>query len=272
MAKFLSDDLPPDEWQKRRNLQFSSGDPDGGIDPTAPIWALNDGMPSAEWQRARARQIAGAPATPQLTAKPAAARTPAAAYTKRDAARDLGAGLVLDQLGVGEQKGRPPSYDVTYGYGAFVPQGTKALTEMSFAEVASLQREMLQRQAGAKLSSSAAGKYQFLDDEVERLRKKLGLKETDRFTPGVQDMMAREILYEKGCGDFLSGKIDGRTFQDAIAPKWASVPMSETGKSYHGQPVGMTTDQMQAILAQSKAEAQRRAAEASVDPYGHRWR
>lgn len=261
MATFLDDDLPTDEWQKRRGLQVGSGDPNGGIDPAAPTWVLNDGMPSAEWQRVRAQRAVGA--------KPVAAP---ATYSKRDAARDLGAGTLLDQIGIGEQKGRTPSYDVTYGFGAFVPEGSKKLTDMTFREVAALQKEMLRRQAGADLRSSAVGKYQFLQGEAERLRVKLGLKETDRFTAGVQDMMAREILAEKGYGDFLTGKIDGPTFQARIAPKWSSIPEPSTGKSRHDQPLGMTTQDMQRVLAKSRLEAQERITTFNADPYARRWR
>ena len=143
---------------------------------------------------------------------------------------------------------------------------------MTFDEVAALQKDMLKAQAGAKLRSSAAGMYQFLGPEAERLRKKLGLKGSDRFTAGVQDMMAREILDEEGYGDFLAGKIDGKTFQKEIAPKWASIALPGTGMSHHGQPVGTATDEMQAVLAAAKADAERAITEQKADPYQQRWR
>lgn len=288
------------EWQKVRGLQAAeapltgvigqdglrggSGDDDLSLSPSqlgSPQQSEFRGAQAAASLFGRGvAALSGDHAPPGVRSKPAAPApavpvsqaAPARVYTKRDAARDLGAGRLLDQIGVAEQKGRQPSYDVTYGYGAFVPEGAKKLTDMTFAEVAALQGEMLQRQAGAKLRSSAVGKYQFLDDEVERLRKKLKLQPADLFTAGVQDMMAREILAEKGYSDFLTGKIDGLTFQARIAPKWASIPVSSMGKSYYGQPVGVTTDEVQAVLAESKAEAQRRMVDLNADPHGRRWR
>ena len=85
-------------------------------------------------------------------------------------------------------------------------------------------------------------------------------------------MMAREILAEKGYSDFLAGKIDGPTFQGRIAPKWASIPEPSTGKSRYGQPAGMTTEEMQAVLTKSRMEAQDRMVKFNADPYARRWR
>lgn len=106
MAKFLSDDLSPNEWQRRRDLQVETGDPNGGIDPNAPVWALHTNLPSEKWHRVRALQASG---SPYVATSPPQRST----YTKRDAARDLGAGRVLDRIGVGEQKDRLASYDAT---------------------------------------------------------------------------------------------------------------------------------------------------------------
>lgn len=192
--------------------------------------------------------------------------------TKRQAARDLGAGRVLDRIALGEGPDRPVSYDTTYGYGAYLPPGAKALSGMTLDEVGALQAEMLRRQAGrTKIRSSAVGKYQFLDDEVVRLRDKLGLTGSDVFTPEVQDRFAREILQEQGYGDFLAGKLDARTFQERLARKWASVPRMN-GRSRYGQRVGVSVEQMQADLALAKAEADPLIASFSADPYQRGWR
>ena len=285
MATFLDDDLATDEWQKRRSLQVGTGDPNGGIDPAAPTWVLHDGMPSAEWQRVRALQQGAPMATGPGPCPPIVGSEPSGAvkaqvpgtkqgiYTKRDAALDLGARFILDRIAVGEAPDQPVSYDTTYGYGAFVPPGSKPVTQMSFAELAELQEEMLRRQSGASgKKSRPVGKYQFQPETVERMRKALRLKSTDIFTPGVQDMMARELLQQRGYGDYLSGKIDATTLQENLSAEWASVPQISTGKSRYNQRIGTTTEQMQAELTKAKAEAQRRITETGADPYAHRWR
>lgn len=155
-----------------------------------------------------------------------------------------------------------------------MPPGSKKLTDMTFEEVAELQKEMLRRQAGNRgIHSGPVGKYQFMPKTIEEARAKLGLKSTDRLTPGVQDMMARERLSKRGYDDFLAGKIDGLTLQDRRSAEWASIPRPSTGKSrYPGQRAGTTTEQIQAALAEAGTEAQRRISEDGMDPYGRRWR
>ena len=87
--------------------------------------------------------------------------------SKRDAARDLGAGGLLDQIALGDVPDRPLSYDTTYGYGAFVPPGSKVVSDMTMDEVQMLQREMISRQRGKSgITSSVVGKYQFKADEL----------------------------------------------------------------------------------------------------------
>jgi muramidase (phage lysozyme) len=318
VARFLSDDLTPDEWNRRRNLQVATGDPNGGVLPGAPSLRLHDGLPPNEWQRVRAMQASGSPSVVAARRAPSSARqweleegqasgaglraaseavgravrglfggapqpgpiparptSPAptrAVYSRRDAARDLGASYVLDRLGAGEQDGRPASYDVTYGYGAFVPPGSKKLTEMTFDEVAALQKEMLTRQRGRRGDpSSVVGMYQFRAREVENLRKRLGFKGSDLFTPGVQDVMAREILDEIGYADFLTGEVDATTFQSRLARRWASVASPGTGRSRYGQHTGTSSDEVQDALESAKAEASH-LMDLGDDPYARRWR
>jgi muramidase (phage lysozyme) len=219
------------------------------------------------------RLFGAQPKRPAPPPSPPTAAQPVRVYTKRDAARDLGAGAVLDRIAMGEGPDRPLSYDTTYGYGAFVPPGSKPLTEMTLEEVADLQAKMLERERGqTRIASSAVGAYQFLDDELIRLSDKLDLPRSTLLTPGVQDMLAREILLEQGYGDFLAGKIDADTFQARLANKWASVAQPQTGRSVHNQRVGTSTDQMRSALDEARAQAQHLITDFNVDPYERRWR
>lgn len=311
---FLSDSLPMDEWQRRRNLDA------GGANSFRRLALPTDDMPMGDWQLARNLQVQGgtrsdapgegpfggaadnarlrlaAAPTPRserqweveaaqasrgksdplaAAAAPAAARssTPQARVqrTKGDAARDLGAGKLLDRIALGEAPDRPVSYDTTYGYGAFVPKTSKALSTMTLDEVAALQRDMLSRQTG-KLKSSAVGKYQIKRSTFDEVRKTLGLNGSDLFDAETQDRMARELLDRRGYGDFLAGKRDLKSFQGELAKEWASVALPGSGLSYHHQPVGTNTSQMQAALDEARAEGQHLITSFNVDPYERGWR
>jgi muramidase (phage lysozyme) len=169
-------------------------------------------------------------------------------------ARAEGAGVLLDRIARGEAPDRPLSYDTTFGYGAFADPDV-APSRMTLDEIGRLQAEMLRRQRGRRLRSSAVGRYQFNRAELARLRRKLGLSGGEVFTPALQDALAREILDEKGYGDFLTGALDARRFQARLAGKWASVADPRTGRSRYGQRVGTTTEEIQAALSAAKAQA-----------------
>lgn len=75
---------------------------------------------------------------------------------------------------------------------------------------------------GKKQKSSAAGRYQFIQDTWDEVAKKLGLKD---FSPRNQDLAAIYLMQRRGAlDDVLRGD-----FEKAIAPlgaEWASLPSS----------------------------------------------
>jgi len=285
----LRDDLPMDEWQRVRGQQVDDPPPAGGtgqdhlsLRPSqlgSPQQGDLRGAQAAASLFGRAADVVsaltGRRASPEPKARAASAAQPPPqkVYTKRDAALDLGAKHLLERIAIGEHDGHPVSYDTTYGYGAFVPPGSKKITEMTFDEVAVLQAEMLRRQDGRTgVRSRPIGKYQFMPDTLDRVRRKLGLKGTDVLTPGVQDMLARELLAERGYDAFLAGRMDAATFQANLASEWASVAHPKTGRSRWGtQPVGTSTEQLQSAFAEARAEADRRI-KVGANPNARGWR
>jgi muramidase (phage lysozyme) len=75
-------------------------------------------------------------------------------------------------------------------------------------------------QAGRKLNSSAAGRYQFLRGTWDELAAKLGLPD---FSPASQDLAALELIRQKGAlADVEAGRVSVAI--NKVAKVWASLP------------------------------------------------
>jgi len=164
---------------------------------------------------------------------------------------DTGVKGLLSRIAEGEgtsdtaakKHGLASGYDVTLGYGKYA-KGSKPLSQMTIAEVKQLQSDMLK--GGA--SSTAVGKYQFISKTLAGLQKKLRVGEQDIFSAELQDKFGKELLKQRGLGQYKSGKISSKKFQDNLASEWASIATSETGKSRYGQATGTSSDQIQAAI------------------------
>ena len=129
---------------------------------------------------------------------------------------------LLDQIGsIESAKG----YDYEFG-NKHIP-----LSEMTIGEV--LEHQKRRRKEGAR--SSAVGRYQFiwktLNDIAERNPK--DFPKDALFTPELQDKAATVLLKRRGLDDYMSGKMDTRTFGKNLAKEWASLPDPDTGSSYY---------------------------------------
>jgi hypothetical protein len=202
----------------------------------APVDKLKVGM-EAEMRKANA-------AAPGVTTGPA---TPKPAQPAPDPAQGL-----LDVIAQAEVKGHPLSYDVTFGFGKYDPEGYgKPVTAMTVDELARFQREL-----GRRSGSSAVGKYQITSALMPDLRRKMRLSGAELYDGEMQERMGRETLAIAGYYKFLAGEIDAAAFQDRLARYWASVPKTD-GKSAYGQPLGVSMQEVQAAIARSKAEHDR---------------
>lgn len=144
-------------------------------------------------------------------------------------------------------------YDVSFAYGKYNPRGHKPISEMTIGEVKSLQRSMIRKQRmlgiPADNRSSAVGKYQLIQSTLQEQQQKLGLKDSDIFSPEVQDLIGTSLLRGRGLGKFMQGKLSAQAFQKNLSKEWASVANPDTGRSFYGQSVGTPTETIQSAIS-----------------------
>ncbi len=109
------------------------------------------------------------------------------------------------------------------------------------------------------LTSTAAGRYQFLKETYDGLRHK-GQFPRGRFSPIYQDRAALKLVKSKGVTkkDLEKGKTNFRTVANKIAPVWASIPRN--GSSVYGQGARNVNDlekQYNACIKIQRAKAQK---------------
>lgn len=103
---------------------------------------------------------------------------------------------MLSLIGAAEGTDKGRGYNETLAYGAFTG-GPVDLVNMTLREVRALQRQMLANPANT-WNSSAVGRYQIVGKTLEGLIAKLNLSLDQKFTPDLQDRLARELLAEAG--------------------------------------------------------------------------
>lgn len=85
---------------------------------------------------------------------------------------------------------------------------------------------------GKKTGSSAFGKYQFIRKTLLGLRTRVGLSGNEKFTPDLQDRLARSLLIARGLNRWERGEMSADAFMDSLSKEWASLPY-RTGRSYY---------------------------------------
>jgi len=99
---------------------------------------------------------------------------------------------ILSLIGAAEGTDKGRGYNETLAYGALTG-GPVDLVNMTLREVRALQEQMLANPAN-KWNSSAVGRYQIVGKTLEGLIKKLDLSLDQKFTPELQDRLARELV------------------------------------------------------------------------------
>ncbi len=88
--------------------------------------------------------------------------------------------------------------------------------------------------------NKAVGMFQFKPETLKETIDKLGIDESEKFTPELQDRITIELLNRAGYGDFLRDpKKNKDKFSNGLAKTWASVPLikadgtKNAGESYY---------------------------------------
>lgn len=90
---------------------------------------------------------------------------------------------------------------------------------------------------------------------LTRLRGRMGLTGAERFTPEVQDRMARERLMEAGYDACLRGEISASRLQEKLSGAWTSVAKANGKPRNQQDPMRTDSFAIQEAIAKAKAEA-----------------
>jgi hypothetical protein len=151
-------------------------------------------------------------------------------------------------------------YDVPFAYGQYL-QPSKPISQMTFQELRDFQNRQVNATKGTfdntNLGTSAVGRYQFIGPTLENLKNRLGYKDTDVFSPEVQDRLFDALMEEQGLQELSAGLITPEKFQEKLSSQFASIPKpgTETG-TYKGQRTGVTSDRVSAVLSSMQADTQ----------------
>jgi murein DD-endopeptidase MepM/ murein hydrolase activator NlpD len=113
---------------------------------------------------------------------------------------------------------------------------------MTLSEVKEFQQKQIDVTRGTipgapkNLGTGAVGKYQITAGTLQSLQSQMGLKDTDIFSPQLQDKMAVHLLNQRGLQKYLNRELPSGEFQNRIANVWASIPKT-TGQGVYGQPI-----------------------------------
>jgi muramidase (phage lysozyme) len=137
----------------------------------------------------------------------------------------------------------------------------KPLTQMTVDEIIAASDSWRKR---FKTTSGAAGAYQIIKPTLVQLKKDLGLKGSEKFTPALQDRMGEKLCQKRGADQFLAGALSLTAFGNNLAREWASFPvLSPTtrgkqqlkrGQSYYDKFAGNHALVSPAVVEQTLAQ------------------
>lgn len=167
---------------------------------------------------------------------------------------ETGDKAVLERIAHGEgtsdvkakKAGLQSGYDVTFGYGKYL-KPEKPISQMTIAELKDFQSKQSIATRGKTgdpqgRGTSAVGKYQVMAATLKDAQKELGFKDTDIYTPELQDKIGKHLLNRRGYSKWKKGEISDQQLQLNFAKEWASVADPRTEKGFYaGQRTPHTT-------------------------------
>ena len=133
---------------------------------------------------------------------------------------------LLDAIG---SKEAPKGYGQIYGGAKGV--GFPDVSKMTLKDVRALQDRMVKNGS----ASSACGRYQFIRKTLAATILEMGLKDSDVWTPDLQDRMAVHLMEKRKLGAYMAGTISRETFANNLAMEWASLPVVTAIRGAHRQ-------------------------------------
>jgi muramidase (phage lysozyme) len=120
-----------------------------------------------------------------------------------------------------------PDGDYNIGNGGRRPTyNGKPITQCTIAEIQALQRQ------GWGGASTAIGAYQVMPNTLAASIQRLGLNvNTTIFNRETQDLIAMDLLEQRGLSSFMSGRESYSSFMNDIALEWASLPKDTSGRA-----------------------------------------
>jgi muramidase (phage lysozyme) len=171
-----------------------------------------------------------------------------------------GAAILLDDIRDTEvgTAGRA-GYDVIYANQQHKLR--KPVTSMTIAELQAAQA------GNWPAKSTASGGYQFMRATLGDLRKELKLRDSQVFTPDLQDRLGYHLLKRRGYETWMAGKLSDNGFALNLAKEWASFPvlvavqgqrrMLKRGQSYYAgdglNKALVSAEHVEALLKRAKA-------------------
>jgi len=118
-------------------------------------------------------------------------------------------------------------YDSYINFSKGAPAPEKPVSEMTLSEVFQFQTKLL----GAGMPSSAVGGYQIVRSTLRDAVHALKIDPFEKFTPELQERIAREYLLRKkrkkgySIDDYMEGRISKEDFAWSLSTEWASLPV-----------------------------------------------
>ena len=165
-------------------------------------------------------------------------------------------------------------YNAVYGYNLLTP--STSVSSMTLKELFTFQKQLINITKGTisgktstNKGTSAVGKFQVVKESLFGKGKNdtaenpgtgswadvLNLKAADKFTPAVQEKIARLALKESGYNNYLDGKKSQAKFLEGIANIWASVA-DLSGTNPSGQPTATSAQSLMPLIDNVKNNGQ----------------
>lgn len=133
-----------------------------------------------------------------------------------------GRNALLELIGKHESGG---DYNRVYGPGI----KRMPLTDMTINQVLAWQRQYTNNGS----ASSAAGKYQIIQDTLRGLKREMGLSGNEKFDAAMQDRMAERLVQNRVRESSRNGQVDEARLVRNLSKEWASLPKDGSGLSYY---------------------------------------